>query len=62
MLGSNLQKSTLKSVWTGATSDEKGTSFVPSLAKSVGFGEQGKIKGYDPKQIVKPTQATGGVL
>lgn len=62
MLGSNLQKSTLKAVWSGATSDETGTSFVPSLAKSVGFGQGGKIQSYDPKQVAKPTDTTGGVL
>ena len=61
MLGSNLQKSTLKAVWSGATSDESGTSFVPSLAKSVGFGQGGKIKSYDPKEVAKPL-GDGGVL
>lgn len=61
MLGSNLQKSTLKAVWSGATSDESGTSFVPSLAKSVGFGQGGKIKSYDPKEVAKPS-SDGGVL
>jgi hypothetical protein len=61
MLGSNLQKSTLKAVWSGATSDESGTSFVPSLAKSVGFGQGGKIKSYDPKDVTKPL-SDGGVL
>lgn len=62
MLGSNLQKGTLKSVWTGAVSDESGTSFVPSLAKSVGFGQSGKIRGYDPKDVLKPDNTGVGVL
>jgi len=61
MLGSNLQKGTLKGVWSGAVSDEAGTSFVPSLAKSVGFGQGGKIKGYNIKDVIKPPTA-GGVL
>lgn len=61
MLGSNLQKGTLKSVWSGGVSDESGTSFVPSLAKSVGFGQGGKIKGYNPKDVIKPSNS-GGVL
>jgi len=61
MLGSNLQKGTLKSVWAGGVSDESGTSFVPSLAKSVGFGHGGKIKGFNPKDVIKPS-ASGGVL
>lgn len=61
MLGSNLQKGLLKGTWSGAISDETGTSFVPSLAKSVGFGSTGKIKGYDPKGVIKPTD-NGGVL
>jgi DNA-directed RNA polymerase subunit beta' len=60
MLGSNLQKGTLKAVWSGSTADESGTSFVPSLAKSIGFGQGGKIKGYNPKEIIKPN--SGGVL
>ena len=38
MYGSGLKKNLLKSVHRGATSDEKGTSFVPSLAKGVNFG------------------------
>jgi DNA-directed RNA polymerase subunit beta' len=59
MLGSNLQKGTLKSVWAGGIADESGTSFVPSLAKSVGFGQSGKIKGFDPKEIAKPNESTG---
>ena len=59
MLGSNLQKGTLKSVWSGGVSDESGTSFVPSLAKSVGFGHGGVIRGFDPKSIVRPTANTG---
>jgi hypothetical protein len=62
MLGSNLQKGTLKSVWAGGISDESGTSFVPSLAKSVGFGHTGKIKGFDPKEVIKPAIGNGGVL
>jgi hypothetical protein len=61
MLGSNLQKGTLKSVWSGAIADESGTSFVPSLAKTIGFGQGGKIKGYNPKEVIKPT-TEGGVL
>lgn len=59
MLGSNLQKGTLKAVWSGSTADEAGTSFVPSLAKSVGFGQGGKIKGYNPKEIQKPNTSNG---
>jgi hypothetical protein len=42
-------------------SDESGTSFVPSLAKSVGFGHGGKIKGFNPKDVIKPLSG-GGVL
>lgn len=38
MYGSGLKKNLLKSVHRGAVSDEKSTSFVPSLAKGVNFG------------------------
>lgn len=37
-LGSGLKAGLLDSVHRGATSDEEGTSFVPSLAKAVDFG------------------------
>lgn len=43
MLGSNQQKATLDAAWRGLSSDESGTSFVPSLAKGVGFGLSGKV-------------------
>jgi hypothetical protein len=62
MLGSSLQKSTLNSVWTGAVAYEKGTSYVPSLAKSIGFGTQGPVKGFNPKEIIKPDAINNGVL
>jgi hypothetical protein len=50
-LGSNLQKSTLTSVHRGRTSDEAGTSYVPSIARRVDFGRQGLTRGWDPKDI-----------
>ena len=66
MLGSNLRKSTLQAVHRGAISDEQGTSYVPSLAKSVEFGRKGPVKGYDTNQaknnILSPDEANGGVL
>lgn len=61
MLGSNLQKSLTKSVHRGAVSDPEGTSFVPALANPVSFGQKGKVKGFDVKEVkpfVEP--ATGG--
>ncbi len=36
--GSGLKKSLLNSVHRGGTSDDRGTSFIPSLSKSVDFG------------------------
>ena len=45
-MGSNLQKSTLKAVHRGATSDEDSTSFVPSLARGKDFGKTGPVKSY----------------
>lgn len=66
MLGSNLRKSTLQAVHRGAISDEQGTSYVPSLAKSIEFGRKGPVKGYDTNQaknnILSPDEANGGVL
>jgi hypothetical protein len=64
MLGSNLRKSTLQAVHRGATSNEQGTSYVPSLAKAVDFGRKGPVKGYDPKQVKveQPEKENRGVL
>jgi hypothetical protein len=39
MYGSGLKKSLLESVARGATSEERGTSFIPSLATGTDFGE-----------------------
>lgn len=38
MYGSGLKKNLLKDIHSGAGSDEKSTSFVPSLAKGINFG------------------------
>jgi hypothetical protein len=43
MFGSGLKTNLLKDVHRGATSDEMGTSFVPSLAKGTDFGLKGKL-------------------
>lgn len=63
MLGSNLKKSTLHSVHRGAISDEKGTSFVPSLAKAVDFGRKGLVTGFEvPKpngSVLNPPSKSG---
>ena len=45
-MGSNLQKSTLKAVHRGGTSDENSTSFVPSLMRGKDFGKTGPVKSY----------------
>lgn len=48
MYGSGLKKSLLTSTARGATSKERGTSFVPSLAKGTDFGQ-------DPtRSVIKP--------
>lgn len=49
MLGSNLKGSLLKGVHRGATSDATGTSYVPSIAKAVDFGDLGAVQ--TPKQV-----------
>jgi hypothetical protein len=38
MYGSGLKKSLLRGVHRGSTSEERGTSFVPSISRSVDFG------------------------
>jgi len=46
MLGSNLEKSLLKSTHRGAISDERGTSFVPGLARGIDFGRHGYVRDW----------------
>lgn len=50
MFGSGLKSSLLKGVHRGGHSDELGTSFVPGLAKSVQFGQVGKVITPQPKR------------
>ncbi len=57
MLGSNLEKSFLHGVHTGAKSNPLGTSYVPALVNPVNFGRQGLVHGFDPKSI-----KTGSIL
>ena len=52
MLGSNLEKGLLRSVHRGGTSDEQGTSYVPSLARGVDFGKEPPIKGWSPTELI----------
>jgi len=44
MLGSGQKSSLLDSVHRGGYSDEAGTSFVPGLAKTINFGQTGKVR------------------
>lgn len=53
-LGSYLKKNVLKSVHRGAVSDERGTSYVPSLARSVDFGKSGPVQGFTPTTPLQP--------
>lgn len=56
-LGSGLKKGLLTSAHRGLSSNELGTSFVPSLARAVDFGKGGLTKGWKPSEVVKvPTQ------
>lgn len=52
--GSGLKKSLLRGVQRGAVSDEQGTSFVPSLARSVDFGRSGAVHKPEPGWKVLP--------
>ena len=45
-LGSYLKKNFLRGVHEGSVSDEQGTSYVPSLARSIEFGMKEPIKDY----------------
>jgi hypothetical protein len=49
MYGSGLKKSLLESVARGGTSEERGTSFIPSLATGTDFGEVANRAVIQPK-------------
>lgn len=55
LYGSGQKASLLNAVHHGSTSDEQGTSFVPGLARAVGFGRTGLIRqplpGKKPEEI-----------
>ena len=51
MYGAGLKKSLLTSTARGATSEERGTSFVPSLASGLDFGE------VEDRAVIKPKPA-----
>jgi hypothetical protein len=53
MLGSYLEKNTLRAVHTGAVSDPLGTSYVPALISPNTFGREGLMSSFDPKKILK---------
>lgn len=56
MYGSGLKKSLLESVARGGTSEERGTSFVPSLATGTDFGDvpdRAVVKPQAPYQLPK---------
>lgn len=52
MYGSGLKESLKDSTARGGTSDELGTSFVPSLARAVDFGRVGSVR--QPEAGIKP--------
>lgn len=47
-LGSYLKKNFLQGVHRGDVSDERGTSYVPSLAQTRDFGQQPPVQGWKP--------------
>jgi hypothetical protein len=57
MYGSGLKKGLLESVHRGGKSEERGTSFVPSLARSVDFGRLRGAAVKAPEEGVKPDLA-----
>lgn len=52
-LGSYQEKNLLRGVHRGAVSDEKGTSYVPPLARTVDFGKVGPVKAWKPNSILR---------
>ena len=54
MFGSGLKKGLQKGTQLGATSDTKGTSFVPGLASGTDFGRVGKVISPKPFADAKP--------
>jgi len=54
MFGSGLKTSLLRGVHRGATSDESGTSFVPSRARAVDFGRIGVVRTPEKPKPGKP--------
>lgn len=58
MFGSGLKRSLLSATHRGGTSDPRGSSFVPGLAKATEFGRQGVIRTPAPiKSILEPSTA-----
>lgn len=60
MYGSGLKKSLLHSVHRGGKSDERGTSFVPGLARAVDFGRDGLVRTPEPGLDASALGATAG--
>jgi len=58
MMGANLKKSLLTASHRGLASDEKGTSFVAPLARSLAFGREGLTKG---RKVEPGMTSLGGV-
>lgn len=55
MYGSQLKRNLLEDARRGATSDIRGTSFVPGLSRAVDFGHEGPIKAPAPvKKLPEP--------
>jgi hypothetical protein len=50
MLGANQERNLLRGAHLGHTSDASGTSFVPGLAKGLGFGTYGKVRSWEPEK------------
>ena len=55
MYGSGLKKSLLSATHRGGVSDELGTSFVPSLSRSVDFGRNPKALVRQPEPPIQPS-------
>jgi len=58
MYGSGLKKGLLTAAQRGAVSEERGSSFVPSLARSVDFGHVGNAVVKTPEAPIMPSNAS----
>ena len=58
MLGGYQQKGLLQATHRGDVSDEKSTSFVPSLVRGLDFGKEGPLRAWEKQDLEQAKQIT----